>query len=76
MSDRVSEDKKFEKKEHYLTPKGEYKLFNCTDPHTLIDYITEFILGEAEYNVGYTIKEVVNSEYIEWKITKKGEESE
>ena len=72
----MSEDKKFEIKEHYLTPYGLYSLFDCADPHTLIDYITEFILGGAEYNVGYTIKEVVNSEYVEWKITKKREESE
>lgn len=67
----MSEDKKFEIKEYYLTPYGFYSLFNCADPHTLIDYITELILEGAEYNVGYTIKEVVNSEYIEWKITKK-----
>lgn len=72
----MSENSTVRLREHYLTPDGWYSLFDCADPHTLVNYITEFILGGAEYNGGYTLKEIVNSEYIEFKIYKKGEESE
>lgn len=71
MSDRVSEDKKFERKEHYLTPYGEYSRFDCTDPYLLINHIVNRILVELRDGEECTLTEVCDCDCIKFKITKK-----
>ena len=70
----MSEDTKFERKEHYLTPYGMYSLLDIPNKDIMVSYIARVIFEELEDVTPYSIEMTINKGSIEFIIYKKREE--